>query len=319
MKNLIILFSTIIYFPSIKAEDFFNKNVQVLKKGETIFLKGSSCEILDKEAGTLAEWTKKVKEIPSDQAECKCSNSVCTKEVSAVLPEIVNSTQFVKPSFSGPNCWNASLVAAKIIPQLRYSTPQEMDFWVKSPLCKEKKSGEKLAPGDIVAIMHKTDGQFHGFVNISENLAFSKNGTENDNPYTLQDPKNVFKVYEVKPECERVDNPGKCKTYAKYYSCMSMEDYRKTKGSQDKELMDTIVAVNNLECSLSKTLFEAPDFNGSNFDNFLTTNLEVLNELISEKFLDKKSKPEDAILWEGLYYQVGALMQQVQIKNTVGM
>lgn len=316
MKILIILFFAI-YLPTTKAEDFFNNKVQVEKKGDNIFLKGSDCNVLDKEAKALAEWTKKVKENPNAPEKCTCAGSVCTKRVTAILPKIVNSTQFVTPQISGPNCWNASLVASKIIPQLRYSTEQEMDFWVNSPLCKQKKSSDSLAPGDVIAIIHKTQGQYHGFINISENLSFSKNGFDSDNPYTLQDPKNVFETYDVKPECVRTDSPGSCVTYAKYYSCMTMEEYRKSRGSQDKELRDTIQAMNSLECSLTKSLFTLSP--SDTVDNLIVMNVEVLNELISTTFLDKKFKPEDAVLWEGLYYQIGAITQQIQLKNTVGM
>lgn len=316
MKILIIIFCAI-YLQTSKAEQLFNSKVQVEKKGSNIFLKGPNCDVLDKEAKSLAEWTKKVKEVPSAQEQCSCANSVCTKRVTAVLPRIVNSTQFVKPQISGPNCWNASLVASKIIPQLRYSTAQEMDFWVNSPLCKEKKGSAALAPGDLIAIVHKTEGQYHGFIHISENLSFSKNGFDTENPYTLQDPKNVFKTYDVKPECERTDNPSKCTTYAKYYSCMTMEEYRQSRGSQDKELKDAIKSMGVLECSLTRSLFTLDP--SDTVDNIILMNIEVLNEMISEIYLEKKFKPEDAVLWEGLYYQIGSISQQAQLKNTVGM
>lgn len=318
MKILIIIFFAVFNLSTSRAEEFFNQNVRVVKKGDDIFLQGENCNVLDKEANALLEWTKKVKDSSNTkQASCSCENSICTKRVTAVLPKIVNSTQFVRPQTSGPNCWNASLVASKIIPQLRYSSEQEMDFWLKSPLCKEKKSKDKLMPGDIIAIVHKTDGQYHGFINISDNLSFSKNGFDKDNPYTLQDPKNVFKIYEVKPECERTDNPGSCVTYAKYYSCMSMDDYRKSRKTSDQNLKDTIQAINSLECSLTSEVFSGGS--SEKMDTFIATNIEVLNELISEVFLDKKYKPEDAVLWEGLYYQIGAITQQYQLKNSVGM
>ncbi|QDK42026.1 hypothetical protein DOM21_11325 [Bacteriovorax stolpii] len=309
------MLAIVILFQSASAENFFNSKVQVIKQGEDIYLTGTDCNILNKESLALEEWSKKLKENTLKNS-CECANAICKKKVTAQLPQIVNTTQFEKPNASGPNCWNASLVAAKIIPQLRYSTPQEMSFWLKSPLCREKKSNEPLVPGDIIAILDKSSRQHHGFVYISENLSFSKNGFESDNPYSLQDPKKVFAKYQVKPKCERVDSKGACANHAKYYSCMSMEEYRSKNKSTDKKLHETIKAIGHIECELSKSLFEEGSFG---VDNFISTNLEILNNLISEIYLDKKFKPEDAVLWEGLYYQIGAMLAQAEMKNTVGM
>lgn len=316
MKKTILTLFTTLLFQSVFAENLFNNKVQVVRQNDDIYLTGNDCATLEKESKILEEWTKKLKENTNDINKCECAKSVCKKKVNALLPNIVNVTQFQKPQSSGPNCWNASLVAAKIIPQLRYSTPQEMSFWLQSPLCKEKKSNEALAPGDIIAILNKSGHQHHGFVYISENLSFSKNGVDSDNPYSLQDPKHVFAKYSVKPKCERTDKQGTCANHAKYYSCMSMDEYRKSYKTTDKTLQETIQSINSLECSFSKSLFENGNFG---VDNFILVNLEILNNLISEIYLDKKFKPEDAVLWEGLYYQIGAMFAQAEMKNTVEM
>lgn len=316
MFKSIIFLALFIFFQSAFAESIFNKKVQVIKKGDDIYLTGNDCGTLEKESVAFEMWTKKIKEETTNVSKCECVNSICKKKVNALLPKMVNATHFEKPNSSGPNCWNASLVAAKIIPNLRYSTPQEMSFWLNSPLCKEKKSHEALSPGDIVAILNKAGHQHHGFVYITENLAFSKNGFESDNPYSLQDPKKVFNKYLVRPKCERVDSRGNCENHAKYYTCMTMEEYRSKNISTDKTLSDTIEAIGNIECLFSKSLFDDGSFG---VDSFIVTNLEILNNLISEIFLDKKFKPEDAVLWEGLYYQIGAMFAQVEMKNTVGM
>lgn len=315
LKSLIVM-AILLQFHSAFAENLFNKKVQVIKKGEDIYLTGNDCAILEKESSALEEWSKNLKEDPKNSSKCECAKSICKKKVNAQLPKIVNATQFEKPNSSGPNCWNASLVAAKIIPQLRYSTPQEISFWLNSPLCREKKVNEALAPGDIIAIVTKAGHQHHGFVYVSENLSFSKNGVENENPYSLQDPKSVFSKYQVSPKCERVSSKGACGNHAKYYSCMSMDEYREKHKSKDKTLNDTIQAIGNMECLFSKSLFEDGNFG---VDSFILTNLEILNNLISEVYLDKKYNPEDAVLWEGLYYQIGAMFAQVEMKNTVGM
>lgn len=316
MNKAIITFFTIILFQSAFAENLFNKKVQVVKKGDDIYLTGNDCGLLEKESKILEGWTKRLKENTANDHKCECAKSLCSKKVSALLPKIVNATQFVKPNSTGPNCWNASLVAAKIIPQLRYSTPQEMSFWLNSPLCKEKKSTDALEPGDIVAILNKSGHQHHGFIYISENLSFSKNGFESDNPYTLQDPKHVFSKYQVKPKCERIDSQGACENHAKYYSCTSVDEYRNSYKGTDKILKDTIDSISGMECLFSKSLFEDGSFG---VDNFILTNLEILNNLISDIYLDKKFNPEDAVLWEGLYYQIGSMFAQVEMKNTVGM
>jgi hypothetical protein len=78
-----------------------------------------------------------------------------------------------------------------------------MNFWMTSPLCQERKPDESPAPGDIIAIRDDTGGEVHGFIYLTGDLAYSKNGYAQGTRYELQSPKKVFDVYDVPVDCQR--------------------------------------------------------------------------------------------------------------------
>lgn len=307
------LFTLLIFTQASWANDAsyaFNGKVAVKMQGEDIYLVGSDCRTLEKESGALMEWTKKVKE-KGQSSKCSCENGQCLQKVNAQLPEFARNKQFKKSVKDGPNCWNATLVAAKIVPQVRYTSNEEMQFWMSSPLCREKGLHEPLTPGDVIAIRNEAMGESHGFIHISDNLSFSKNGYDSRMAYSLQDPNFVFELYEVEPECRRkVGEPEECGTWANYYSCQSMDDYLKKHPIKDDSLKEVFKAVNDIECKLSDMAFSG---SMQTLTDFQLKSLAIIKFLAKDKLEKKDHRSEEKIIWEGIYFKTDALIQQLKI------
>lgn len=313
MKNLIITFvlsfSSLVHAQSI--EQMFNKNVKVTREEGKVFLVGSDCNVLNNEGKALSEWTKSVKEDVRDTS-CRCKKNVCKKEVSSMLPDFAESYQFKHMPTDGPNCWNATLVAAKIVPQLRYTSDMEMNFWMHSPLCRERKPNEASAPGDIIAIRDWEQGEVHGFVHLSDNLSFSKNGFSKESPYSIQDPNVVFDIYEVPKNCRRKTGKDRsCKVYANYYTCKSMEDYLKEKPLRDKEARKALIDLDELECQISVAVISGS--NGQTLKTLVAASLQAIHTLAYNTLKDNKFKEEDKVVWQALFHKSKSLADQVLI------
>lgn len=256
------------------------------------------------------DWTKKVKE-NGKSSKCTCSEGECYQKVTAQLPEFAKNKQFKKSAKDGPNCWNATLVAAKIVPQVRYTSQEEMNFWMSSPLCREKRLNEPLTPGDIIAIRDGSIGESHGFIHISENLSFSKNGYDRTMAYSLQDPQFVFDLYDVSPECQRkVGEPSGCRSWANYYTCESMDDYLKKNPIRDDDLKEVYKSINDIECKLSDLAFGGVK---ETFTQFQLSSLAIIKFMAKDRLAKKNFRPEEKVIWEGIYFKSDALMQQLSI------
>lgn len=149
------------------------------------------------------------------------------------LPEILQINLDKSVEKFGPNCWNATLVATGILPELRYSTYKEMTFWMNSKFCREKDLDEPIEIGDVIAIRELLTGantysEVHGFIYMDEKLSFSKNGATKKEPYLLQSTDMVFSSYNVLKECRRIKgipkDDLKClQRWANIYKCEAIK------------------------------------------------------------------------------------------------
>jgi hypothetical protein len=201
MKFIVINF----FFLSLKLNAF-----EIVRNENKVLLRDTSCYKVREMASTLLAWTKNIGEdkncTPLTNAKMSVeSGGACELEITQCIPDHVAEFQGVHPRFYGPNCWNLALVMKKILPNLRYTTPEEMAFYMRPPLCRQLKNDEKKIPGDLGAIRdvyEKNAIESHGFIYISENMAYSKNGYSNEQPYSLQKLENVYKVYGVPNKSE---------------------------------------------------------------------------------------------------------------------
>lgn len=311
MRILFIIFILLFHFSTLAQTSLFNKHVQVTKRGSAVYLVGSDCKVLDKEAQALEDWTKSIKE-KAQKSSCACQNGVCTKEVTQTIPDFVEAYQFKHVPTDGPNCWNATLVAAKVVPQVRYTSDFEMNFWMNSPLCKEKKDHEPLRPGDVIAIRSSEHLEVHGFIHLSENLSFSKNGFDKSMPYSLQDPNVVFDIYDVPKECRRKYGEATgCRNYANYYSCISMDEYLKKNPIKDNLTKQSYNQLHEIECGLSEAVLNGKS--GRELKRLMQTTLEVIRSMSYEILSEKKFHPDDKVVWQALYHKSKSLMDQISL------
>jgi len=131
---------------------------------------------------------------------------------------------------------------ANIIPGFRYVHGSEFENILTSPLCKKVPLKEPLSPGDVGAIRSKlypappggnyfpTSPNVHGFIHISDSLIFSKDGTRDDAPVTIEDINVILDAGWTIPEnprCRRTnDSPEEnCKHWITYYRCESLDSF----------------------------------------------------------------------------------------------
>ncbi|EQC46214.1 hypothetical protein [Bacteriovorax sp. Seq25_V] len=263
MKNaatfIFLFFCSISYAEKISNETSI-KTIREAKHSLT--LKGNNCKDLNKEFNDIKKWSaKKFKSKNSEsKPDCKCDEetNICKINIDKIAPEIVKLYQDRTPKFNGPNCWNSTLVTTGILPHPRYSTPEEMEFWMKSPLCREKKLDEEMEPGDAIAIRN-FEGEYHGFIYVSDKISWSKNGYNKRAKYDLQGTENVFDVYGVPEKCQRIavqaEIPKECAKYANVYQCRSWNEYWSEVKESANVDEDIDTRLDNIDCLTSKYVF----------------------------------------------------------------
>lgn len=293
-----------------------------------IILSAASCDILESQVTGLSDWSTKLGDNHSAGAACTCEegnegNEKCQVDVTKVVPDVVRKLQGFLPEYTGPNCWNAALVIGKIVPELRYSDPSEMTFWLDSPLCRELPADEKSKAGDIVAVRDKDGVEQHAYIYVTEQIAFSKNGAENTAPYTLESPWNVLFRYDVREGCRKVlgDVDPRCPNYTNFYDCEPLDDFMSgLKTAPTQKFQETSSEVSDVEMQLSnlalhgdhkKYLFFSTKQNPSALKAALTNRIAVLR-MISEEEVKKPHTADEEFLWKSLTVRLDSTAQQIK-------
>lgn len=322
--KLVVILSTSLFSFLVSAQykainkSYFNHKVQLSKDTQKIVLVGKDCSLLQQEAAAIQAWSKRLGESPQ-VALCKCRFGKCSIDVTQTLPAILQKNQSLTSKFDGPNCWNASLVGSKIIPNLRHSLDEEMTFWMNSPLCKMRKDGEATQPGDIIAIRFAEETWYgeerrieetHGFIYLTENLSFSKNTLKAKDPYTLQSTENVYAIYPVKPECRNIgiqDKKG-CNNWSNAYACESVENYLKKHPIKDQDAKETWDNLKVMDCNVSQMVMTSGL--QKEIYTLTETSLEALKSLSEERLKAAKTE-EDKFIWQGILITIEANLVQL--------
>jgi hypothetical protein len=161
----------------------------------------SGCSSIKKDLAAIVAWTKKLESRDCPNPEIKTSSEgMCVTDITDCVPEHVKKYQGLNAADNGPNCWNLALVMGGLEPMLRESSMEEWEFYLSSPLCRELASGEAPQSGDLGSVEARTKedkGHIHGFMYVSPELVYSKNGTALQAPYSLQSLEAMEKVYRV--------------------------------------------------------------------------------------------------------------------------
>jgi hypothetical protein len=249
-----------------------------------IFLKAPLCSDLREPLLALKQWTQSLGESPASLSSPQQEDSFCAVSLKGLLPQRVQALQGYKPISAGPNCWNTSLVTAKLIQKNRFSNPQEMSFWMNSPYCKKVGPNELLIAGDVMAMrtLPKNSASLqnfeesHGMIYITPQLVFSKN-TSLKSFFELQSAHLIFQTFRVDdPQCFRNRGEG-CSHWVDFYRCRSSyNDYALLK-QRDVPFALLSEVIEGLEKSLSDYVMT-----GKPLEKDLPANESKLNELIPQ-------------------------------------
>lgn len=238
--------------------------LDVHKTGDKVMLT-DSCSNGNNIISSLSKWTQNIKAgkgcdgVLSPQK----NGDQCTYDITSCVPEHVVKYQDATAENDGPNCWNLSLVMSGILPSLRYAAPEEMSFYMRPPLCRQLKNGEARQPGDVGAIREVSIGgvqESHGFIYISDKIAYSKNGFSSQSPYKLQSLENVMKTYDVpdKKACRQnqINLSSDCGIAVSYFRCDSMNSYLGKHPEISKQVHDAFAALDAADACVSKQAFK---------------------------------------------------------------
>lgn len=248
-------------------------------------IKADSCSVIKEQISKLSEWSEWSGRGACAQAKGEPwykFSSDCQADVTTCLPEHVKKYHGVHPDLSGPNCWNLSLVMSDLLPHLRYSSPQEMNFFMAPPLCRSLSNGEERRPGDVGAIRTGRGEEVHGFIYVSDEMSYSKNGFSNQSPYELQTLDNVYEVYGIEnadPKCLDNQMDSSCSMGVDFFRCSSMKEYLEevAKEEPQNKTQHVIPYIDNLDCLASNIAFDR-------------TNL--VNETVMKTFSDTVERPQ---------------------------
>lgn len=282
----------LVVLPSLFTFSTFSQTLERVE--DRLILKDNNCDRLKRAQLSLKQWTEaahKNRSCPPLNTIEKAGNT-CFVEVTSCVPDHVKNYQGVKPEKQGPNCWNLSLVMKDILPALRYSTPEEMSFYMRPPLCRALKDNERRMPGDVGAIRGIYGGQIqeeiHGFIYISDDLVYSKNGYSSDSPYEVQPLESMFNMYEVSKgeECRKnsINLKSKCSNVASYFRCDSMDNYLKKQNKLAPEIKASLKSLNTYEQCFQKSNLDGAILS----DNSMATIVDTTNALA--KYVEKEFK-----------------------------
>jgi hypothetical protein len=328
---LILLFSFITYSADVFVDD---------DQGTTVLV-SENCSVINEQILAIENWKKRLKEKDTAKSTPMCSCGVfdgvkeCRADVTDILPSIVKDVNNNAPIVDGPNCWNASLVGAKILPHFRYTTPEEMHFWMESELCKKVSADEKPQAGDVIAIRNGSE-EFHGFIYLSDQLSFSKNGYSRHSKYKVQRMNIVYNVYDLKDrECRHIDSRtssivktffGGCDgdIYSQIYRCKSWDEFVE-QNDIDNEAKESWQAITNIECNLKETTFGGPlDFQQLQLIKVSVQSLEALADDMINKIKhdnrannmlnnDSEKSKEELLAWEGIKHRAQGVKTQLEV------
>jgi hypothetical protein len=209
-----MLFSFILSF-SVAAE-----SLSIRSDDNGIFLESEDCDLLKDEVEQIAQWAHRLNETPNPVVLNKFSNR-CSVNIKSILPKLAAETHGKFPAHNGPNCFNTGLVLSGLLPHFRNSDPQELRFWLESPLCKKLPPSHRPIPGDIGVVTNPSAHMDeHAFIYVSDRLSFGKNGYMSIHPFFLQVSDIAYGLKSKNSGCHRRVNSETCTVQLDYYHCI---------------------------------------------------------------------------------------------------
>jgi hypothetical protein len=114
-----------------------------------LILSAKSCDELKVQHQAICKWSGKTestvtcKSLPKGRSQITISNC---------LPAFVKEHHSKKLFNEGPNCWGTAMSFHELFPKPRFMWPEEMLYWMESPLCRKLGPDEEKLPGDIINV-----------------------------------------------------------------------------------------------------------------------------------------------------------------------
>lgn len=150
-----IVYSLLLSFNIFNLAHSQELGISVGGKHELI-LTGSSCDVLLKQQNALCSWKKTI--VPNFTPKEIAKSCQMVKKgkyklaVLDCLPEFAKEYQDKKLVHDGPNCWGTAMSFHKLSTKPRFMWPQEMQYWMDSPVCRKLNTGEARLPGDVINV-----------------------------------------------------------------------------------------------------------------------------------------------------------------------
>lgn len=218
-----------------------------------------------------------------------------------------------KAELIGPNCWNASLVASRVVSYHRYINDKEFAFYMKSPLCRALSNEEARLTGDIGSISLKSKiprgagGVEHAFVYFNETLIYSKKNPLPQHTFKLSPISDLRDSFSLIPgsNCFLNQSHPNCKVRTTFYRCQGLEDYLVSRVSRKN---DSILALQ---------LFEKIEMHTENLVMKKMINTESMQQSMSElqALLETSNSAQemsdaDKLIWQVLFVRVNSVIDQ---------
>jgi hypothetical protein len=278
---------------------------EVKREGDKLILNSSTCEEAKELAASLLTWSQTI----NKNQTCTLSNAdnmssgPCRLDITKCVPDHVAKYSGLNPQLGGPNCWNLALMMSKIIPNLRYSTPEEMSFFMKSPLCRQLKEDEKVMPGDIGAVRNPSstvpsEFEIHGFIYASDKIVYSKAGAR---PWDV--PFGLLPLESMQD------------TYNKYsivnFRCDSMKNYLEAHKDVPTSLLKVFKSLDTVD-----NCFEGLSLNSTPLPQSLKGNIKDIASVLTHYLEDESGrikKEEERFLLGSLQVRLQAMAEDLKI------
>ncbi|MGE3608271.1 MAG: hypothetical protein AB7I27_01690 [Bacteriovoracaceae bacterium] len=217
--------------------------LSILSAKELKYIYGSACADLIKERNEICDWKKQIDTYSTATHEALCislRNGRKKINIQSCLPSFARDYQEKKLLLNGPNCWGTAMSFHGVSNKPRFIWPEEVNYWLESPLCRKLLPKEKLNPGDIIntygpeytnkadllerdagyifweilypnrftmALEDEYEGYtgyhriLHSVTYISNNLVFGKDSPAKEDPFYFQ-PLNEVYGRSTNPDCQ---------------------------------------------------------------------------------------------------------------------
>gem|GEM_PF-6111053 len=186
-----------------------------------------SCSEAAKELSAIRQWKLNLGEVPGPMPELtEEGDGRCGFLLQESMPAAARFLFEKNPAYNGINCWNTVLTLNRMSVRPRFSSKQEMSFWMKSPYCRELPDGESPVPGDVIALRsfgeREEAEEVHGMLYISPRLVFQKGANSTQDPASFAEAQDAFNRYRMyDPDCWKIRGvrPSACGRWANVYHC----------------------------------------------------------------------------------------------------